>query len=365
MKNVLTFLIVVSILSSYSFSQTAKVDEALIITDGAGGTQTIYFGLDSAATDGIDLYLGEASLPPLPPSGIFDVRFNLPGGTDASLKDYRQAGVPDTAYSGETIHEIQYQVGSGTTIKIDWDLPADSSIMGRLQDVVLGTLIDTQMVGTGSYTITNPGAFNKLKLTVTYIETVPVELASFTATIENGVVTLNWETATEINNRGFEVERSLSQTLSEREGLSNWETIGFVQGYGNSTSTKYYSFTDSKLLGGNKFQYRLKQSDYNGKYEYSKIVVIEIFLNKFSLNQNYPNPFNPSTTIKYAISSQQHVMLKVYNLLGNEAATLVNEVKPAGVYEVKLDAANMPSGVYFYKLQAGTFIGIKKMTLLR
>ena len=106
-------------------------------------------------------------------------------------------------FTGEKIHEIQFQVGTGTTIKIDWDLPLDSSIMGRLQDVVLGTIIDVPMVGTGSYTVTNPGVFNKLKLTVTYIETVPVELTSFTAKCGKNSVTLNWITATETNNQRF------------------------------------------------------------------------------------------------------------------------------------------------------------------
>ena len=129
-----------------------------------------------------------------------------------------------------------------------------------------------------------------------------------------------------------------------------------MEGHGSSTTPKEYTFTDSKISGGNKLQYRLKQLDYNGQYEYSNIVEVEIFLNKFELNQNFPNPFNPSTTIQYAISSQQHVTIKVYNVLGNEVETLVNEVKPAGVYEVEFNATALTSGVYFYKLQAGLLL---------
>lgn len=86
---------------------------------------------------------------------------------------------------------------------------------------------------------------------------------------------------------------------------------------------------------------------------------------KFSLEQNYPNPFNPSTSIQYAISSRQYVQLKVYDVLGNEVATLVNKEKPAGVYEAEFNASNLPSGVYFYKMQAGSFVETKKMILLR
>lgn len=360
MKKLAALISIIFIFISALSAQSALVDKFLIISDGAGGTQTLNFGVDTAATDGIDLYLGEAPLPPLPPSGIFDVRFNLPGGTESSHKDFREGNIP---FNGENIHEIQYQVGSGTTIQIDWDLPADSSIKGRLQDVVLGTIIDVPMIGSGSYTVANPGAFNKLKMTVIYSDAVPVELTSFTASIGKNNVMLNWVTATEINNRGFEIERASRQVGTTP--IQGWERIGFVQGYGSTTTPKEYTFTDNKLNGGNKIQYRLKQLDYNGQYEYSNIVEVEIFLNKFSLYQNFPNPFNPSTKIQYAISKQQYTTLKVYNVLGNEIETLVNEVKPAGVYEVTLNADKLPSGVYFYKIQAGSFVEIKKMTLLR
>ena len=89
----------------------------------------------------------------------------------------------------------------------------------------------------------------------------------------------------------------------------------------------------------------------------------------FALEQNYPNPFNPSTTIQYAISNMQFVTLKVYDIIGNEIATLVNEYKPAGSYEVEFNSAssikNLASGIYFYHLQAGDFVETKKMTLLK
>ena len=195
---------------------------------------------------------------------------------------------------------------------------------------------------------------------------VPVELTSFTAIENNGIVELNWETATEVNNRMFEIQRQSRGT--------ELFTIGFVNGHGTTTEPQFYSFTDESLQHG-KYQYRLKQIDLDGSYEYSSIVEIVIETPKeFSLEQNYPNPFNPSTRIEFIVPANviesetkkfQLVTLKVYDVLGNEIATLVNEEKPAGSYDVKFDASQLSSGIYFYKLKAGSFVGTKKMLLLK
>jgi hypothetical protein len=193
---------------------------------------------------------------------------------------------------------------------------------------------------------------------------------------------LNWITATELNNSGFEIERSLSPTPSLREGAleqSGWSRIGFVNGNGTSSEVHNYSFADESPAAGKSY-YRLKQIDFDGSFEYSNAVEVDFNLPiEFSLEQNYPNPFNPSTKIKYSIpnvtlsaSSRaeskdegSRVILKVFGILGNEIATLVNEEKPAGNYEVNFDASKLSSGVYFYKLQAGNFIETKKMILIR
>jgi len=188
---------------------------------------------------------------------------------------------------------------------------------------------------------------------------VPVEFISFDASLNNNYVKLSWSTATETNNSGFEILRF---TQNDSHG---WNKIGFVPGHGTTTETQHYSFTDNDVKPGN-YQYRLKQINYDGTFEYSQIVEVEIpFVNKFSLSQNYPNPFNPTTSLQYAIGSQQFVTLKVYDLLGREIATLVNEEKPAGDYEVEFNAANLPSGIYFYQLKAGQFSETKKMILLK
>jgi len=203
---------------------------------------------------------------------------------------------------------------------------------------------------------------------------LPVELVSFTANVGTDFITLNWQTATEVNNYGFEIERTSPRPSPQGEGGEagrGWENIGFVQGHGNSNSIKEYSFVDGNVSNG-KVSYRLKQIDNDGKYEYSKEIEIDLGTpNEFSLSQNYPNPFNPSTTIRYSIpnviagEAKQSVVLKVYDILGNVVATLVNEQKSAGNYEVKFNASNLSSGIYFYKLQSGSFVQTKKFILIK
>jgi hypothetical protein len=187
---------------------------------------------------------------------------------------------------------------------------------------------------------------------------VPVELVSFTSFVEGNNVTLSWSTATELNNRGFEIERSLNRI--------DWITIGFKEGKGTTTEPQQYSFSDN-LSGvkSSRLYYRLKQLDFSGSFEYSNILEIEIAPTAFSLSQNYPNPFNPSTKIKYSIPQSSDVVIKVFDILGNEAATLVNEQKTAGSYEIEFDASSFPSGVYFYQIKAGNFVQTKRMILIK
>jgi len=191
-------------------------------------------------------------------------------------------------------------------------------------------------------------------------DVVPVELASFSAFSLNDGVKLEWTTVSELNNNGFEIERSLNTQ-------TNFITIGFVRGNGTTTEINNYSYTDRlELTGARSIYYRLKQIDYDGTFSYSNIVNVEVNIpDGFVLNQNYPNPFNPSTKISYSVASDVFVSLKLYDFLGKEVNALVNETKVAGIYEVTFDASNLPSGTYFYTLRAGDFISTKKMILLR
>jgi hypothetical protein len=198
---------------------------------------------------------------------------------------------------------------------------------------------------------------------------LPVELTSFTSNVNGNKVVLNWQTATEVNNYGFEVERSaISHQLSAESRQPNadsWSRIGFVQGNGNSNSPKNYSFTDVPL-GGKVFKYRLKQIDFNGAFEYSKEVTAVLQnLASYKLEQNYPNPFNPVTKISYTIPQKAFVRLRVYDMLARQICELVNSDQEAGRYEALFDAANLPSGSYFYKLEAGKYVEVKKLLLVK
>jgi len=171
-------------------------------------------------------------------------------------------------------------------------------------------------------------------------------------------VELSWMTATELNNSGFNVERKTQDT--------EWENIGFVEGHGTTTEAQSYSFIDRDLISGS-YSYRLKQVDFDGTFMYHELAeAIEIgTIKTFALEQNYPNPFNPATTISYQLPTEGQVSLKVYDMLGNEVATLVNEMKTAGEYQVDFNAAALSSGIYFYRLQAGNFVETKRMMLMK
>jgi len=192
----------------------------------------------------------------------------------------------------------------------------------------------------------------------------PVELVLFEGIERNKTILLNWITATELNNNGFEIQRKFAE--------SQFVTIGFVKGGGTTTNQREYSFIDKELVDG-KYFYRLKQIDFNGSFEYSDVVEVEIAPSKFSLNQNYPNPFNPSTKISWQSPVGSWQTLKVFDVLGNEVATLVNEYRDAGKYETEFNAEKLSSGVYYYQLRAGDpstssgqgFVETKKMIYLK
>ena len=186
---------------------------------------------------------------------------------------------------------------------------------------------------------------------------VPVELITFNANVDDDLVQLNWRTGTEVNNYGFEIEKC---TNAEK-----WINIGFVEGHGNSSLPNSYSYLDRNIVGESKIKYRLKQLDFDGKYEYSNEVEVEIVPVEFVLNQNFPNPFNPVTKITYQIPKESKVLIKVYDILGAEVASLVDETKAAGYYEIELNGINLPSGTYLYRMTAGNFVEAKKMVLMK
>jgi hypothetical protein len=207
---------------------------------------------------------------------------------------------------------------------------------------------------------------------------IPVELISFSGSVSGKTVTLKWETATENNNRGFEVEKLKVITAGGgiplrgegQKSKDEWEKIGFVDGYGTTTEKKSYTFID-KNTGAGKYNYRLKQIDYDGSINYSNIIEINIAApQKFELSQNYPNPFNPTTNIEYHLPADAEVTLKLFNVLGEELRLLLNGRMPAGQHHYQLDASELRSGVYFYRIDAKAndgkiFSETKKLVLVR
>src|SRR5690554_1021684 len=263
------------------------------------------------------------------------------------------------------------------TTGLETDVYAARSIDGGLTfenfKISESSFIPTSSVFFGDYT--NIAAHNglvypiwmrlhngQLSIWTTIIEdeVVPVELTNFSSRIINERVELIWETASEKNNHGFIIER--------KKVNNNWREIGFIEGKGTSTEKNNYRFYDRPGEKGLYF-YRLKQVDYNGKFEYSPEIEVNFILNDFVLMQNYPNPFNPSTIIRYQVPAFGFVTLKVYDILGNEIDVLVNEEKPAGEYEIEFNAnkinQSLASGAYFYQLKAGGQISTKKFILLK
>lgn len=260
--------------------------------------------------------------------------------------------------------------------------PADEGL------TLLGTVVDDTYTSTaldfmgaywqGSNAAGQTALFDNVTVVVGAVP-LPVELTKFEAEYVNNSVQLNWETATEVNNFGFDIERQYQVSSSEYQ---EWERIGLVYGHGTTNSPKYYSYIDEDLPNADKLFYRLKQIDNDGTYAYSKTVEVDLsgvtsvdddkIVYEFSLEQNYPNPFNPVTTINFTLPDvgtnhelSLQAKLTVYNLLGQEVAILLNEEKSAGSYQIQFDASNLPSGIYFYSLTYGNNIQTRKLALLK
>lgn len=194
---------------------------------------------------------------------------------------------------------------------------------------------------------------------------VPVELTSFNAMMTGSNVNLQWATATETNNQGFEIQRKIVKDGNE----SDWNLVAFKQGFGTTTEPQQYSYQDDiSKLNADKIYYRLKQIDFDGRYEFTDEVFVENNIPQvFGLEQNYPNPFNPATKITFNLPEQDFVTLKVYNMIGEEVAELVNEMKEAGTYQVDFNAINLTSGTYLYVLKGvnNNSVDVKKMILVK
>jgi len=310
--------------------------------------------------DSIGIYLNSTTIGGSTPSFRPLKTFYVPNESSVALStgDFNSDGLPDIYTAGG-------RLDSTFTILLNTTVPGGTSAAlsppvqyTARQRALYMASADFNLDGKTDMAIGNYDASSFSVLMNTVSLPLPVELLSFTAVVNGNNVSLNWSTTMEENNSGFEIERISFGT--------GWNKIGSVNGNGTTNIPQSYSFSDNGLNSG-RYNYRLKQIDYNGNYKYYNLqneVIIGVPA-KFELGQNYPNPFNPSTTINYELPITNYVSLKIYDMTGREVMQLVNEIKPTGYYTVKFNASMLSSGMYFYKIQAGDFSSFKKMMLVK
>jgi hypothetical protein len=307
---------------------------------------------------------GSSSLDPLIDK-VSEVRYyqvgynnSISGNSSMNFDVFRVSyGIDDGVFAGNTALRVAYSTDTLKTWKmITQTIPQTTVIKGFDTSTVISP--DTLKPGISI----NAGSVFYVSLADSAggANSLPVELTSFTGMRTNGGVILNWSTANELNNNGYDVEKRISGKTS------TWETIGFVKGSGNSNSIRNYSFTDKESFMTGKYEYRLKQNDVNGTSTYSKIVEVDIAQpTAYSINQNYPNPFNPSTVIEYSLPKAGNVELIVFNSIGQEVSRLINGYQESGNYSITFNSKNLTTGVYFYQLKTTNYTNIKKMILIK
>lgn len=333
---------------------------AITFTNGSGFNQTITPGSSNQALGRFQL-TGNISGSSLASATI---RLN---GARTGLSNLKLWLSSDASFGGDTQvgSTVAADPGDGNSVSFSsFSSPINTSgtYFFLTADVAAGASGTVQGVvaQNSSFTISDGSILGIITNAILSNNTtpLPVQLTSFTATAVNDEVLLCWQTATETMNYGFMIERVIQSS-------SNWETVGFVKGHGNSNSPRDYAYSD-KPSGGNNFKYRLKQIDNDGNYEYTK--EIEVTLTpptEFWVKQNFPNPFNPSTSIEFSIPSDNNVQVKVFNILGMEITTLLNGHRKAGTHRIVFNAGDLADGVYFYKIISGKYSELKKMILLK
>ena len=373
MKKFILFFIVFS--SIYSFAQTpTHFESPLVFSDLFNNSDTLILGYDSFATDSLDPHLGEAIVPQVPPS-YFGVRFQLPTDTSLyTLKDFRfGCGQP---FYYEHLFDLSYAPGS-SIIDIDWEWGFDLWMVYIIDPSTGQNLATLQSFYDSSY-YSIPASMEKIILGIQYDG--PLSWPEYQVTSPNGGETLiggEYFTITWWSN-GIIPPGKLWYSI---DAGNTWELISDSLWFANNNYEWLVPYISSNqcLVRVGYFPCAYDQSDDYFTITYPVTVENEKELPaEFSLEQNYPNPFNPTTIIKFKIprgfaaspftkggTQGGSVTLKVYDILGNEVATLVNEEMPAGEYEVEWNASDLPSGIYFYHLQASSFVETKKMIFLK
>ena len=285
----------------------------------------------------------------------FDVQYSIDG------LSFTDASGPNSTYMVTNDAWLATNVKTASIRTLDL---SGVSVLNN-QPTVYIKLINNSTTNIIGDTVATGGSDRIDSVTVTATAILPVELISFSALAGKNSVELAWNTATEVNNYGFDIERRSMN--NQQSSMNNWTKVGFVAGHGTTNAPQNYSYADNSVAFGT-YSYRLKQIDHNGNFEYSKEVeaVVTMTPNTIELGQNYPNPFNPQTSIEFAVPKSGYTTLKVYNMLGEEVAALVSGNVAAGVMNhVSFAGNNLASGLYFYTLRSGNFVDTKKMLLMK
>ena len=286
----------------------------------------------------------------------------------------------DTLYSTGTTYllaiKYTFNPGSDTNDVVRFYIDPTLDAGGENSPTVTASAVDDTVdaASLGAVTLNQVSGSNSPEIEVDAIRVstawanggLPVQFANFVASPMMSGVFLSWSTKTEVDNAGFEVER---RSVNPQSALNTpqWERLAFIPGAGTSTSERSYSYTDGGLAPG-RYAYRIKQIDRSGAYTYYREAEVEIGAapKEFTLNDAYPNPFNPSTTINFTLGASDRAVLKVYDVLGREITTLFDGMAEAGrVNRVQWNAAGIPSGMYFARLESGGMSAMKKLVLLK
>jgi hypothetical protein len=337
--------------------QTAMGDLLTAYNDAAGqstGAVTLPAGaLTGTLSPGI--YVLSAATPNLATTVTLDG-----GGDPNAVFLFQASSTLITAISSSVVltngtvwSNVFWQVGSSATIggssTFEGTILANTSITVGASATITGRMLGGAVTGTGAVSISS--------------NVLPVEMVSFTASTSGLNAQLHWSTATEVNNYGFEIQRR----SAESESIGQWLKVGFVPGVGSSSSPHQYSYADQGLAQG-RYDYRIKQIDKNGSFKYSSAAQVEVGIapKEFTLSQSYPNPFNPSTTVEFSVARNDRAVVRVFNVLGQEVATLFDGTAEAGkLYQARFDASRMSSGMYFVQLQSNGQSKMQKMVFLK
>lgn len=340
----------------------------IMLNDGQGGTtvasrvtssdstQVIRFGTTNSDTTGSGIWSRSTA-----PAKSFVVLYDNEAGTGRPLAAtfVESDGTANTianSYAAFYSDSVNAITGSWGVIIPNNNPLGVRRIEARQMNGTLFPNAATDADGVwGSVNTVNPVFGLAAMMIPSELAPLPVELTSFTASATGNKVVLSWSTATEVNNRAFEVER---------KNNGSWKSIGSVAGNGTTTAPKSYSYLDENV-GTGKIEYRLKQIDFDGSFSYSNSIEVDMTPGEFNLAQNYPNPFNPSTVINFSLPVASSVSLSVYNTLGEKVAELVNGMMPAGNHAVVFNAAKLNSGLYIYEIKAGNFSSSRKMLLIK